>query len=128
MIFSCSISCAHKLSPPRRVLEAGRANFVNTTAAVYPEADKTRTIETKRRQLIERRDKVLQSIHDIEDRLGITERWVPSSDEWVVTAAMVQRRNYRRCLDTLEGLIVARIFELSKMNMPQTGALTAFGI
>jgi hypothetical protein len=95
---------------------------------VYPEADKTRTIETKRRQLIERRDKVLQSIHDIEDRLGITERWVPSSDEWVVTAAMVQRRNYRRCLDTLEGLIVARIFELSKMNMPQTGALTAFGI
>lgn len=112
----------------RRALEAGRGTFVNVTAATYGGTDKTRAIETKRRQLVERRDKVLQSIHDIEDRLSITERWVPASEEWSATAAMVQRRNYQRALDTLEGLVVARIFELSKMDMPQTGALTTFSI
>ncbi|KAJ3503342.1 hypothetical protein NLJ89_g8479 [Agrocybe chaxingu] len=30
-------------------------------------------------------------------------------------------RKYQRCLDTLEGLVVARMFKLTKMNMSQTG-------
>ncbi|EGO04754.1 hypothetical protein SERLA73DRAFT_44436 [Serpula lacrymans var. lacrymans S7.3] len=34
---------------------------------------------------------------------------------------MVAMRKYQRALDHLEGLIVARIFELSKMNHSQTG-------
>jgi len=34
---------------------------------------------------------------------------------------MVGRRRYQRCLDSLEGLVVARMFELKKMNMSQTG-------
>lgn len=80
-------------------------------------------METKRRQLIEKRDKVLDLIHDIEGKLGIPpeERWVPSSNAWAVAAEKVRLRSYRKCLDKLESLVVARIFELSKANMPQTG-------
>jgi hypothetical protein len=33
---------------------------------------------------------------------------------------------YQHCIDTLEGLVVARIFELTKMNRSQTGELPAF--
>ncbi|KAM6497725.1 hypothetical protein JOM56_005673, partial [Amanita muscaria] len=33
----------------------------------------------------------------------------------------VRLRNYKKAIDNLEGLVVSRIFELAKMNMPQTG-------
>ncbi|KAF8222408.1 hypothetical protein L208DRAFT_1048587, partial [Tricholoma matsutake] len=33
---------------------------------------------------------------------------------------MVRKRHYQQCLDELEGLIVSRMFELTKMNMSQT--------
>ena len=35
-------------------------------------------------------------------------------------------RTYQRCIDALEGLIVARMFELTKMNRSQTGMLSLF--
>ena len=35
-------------------------------------------------------------------------------------------RTYQRCIDALEGLIVARMFELTKMNRSQTGILSLF--
>jgi hypothetical protein len=81
-------------------------------------------METKRRQLIERRDKVLATVQDLEIRLGITSggRWDPTSAEWAAAAEKVRMRRYQRALDILEGLVVARIFELSKMNMSETGA------
>ena len=34
---------------------------------------------------------------------------------------MVGKHHYQRCLDDLEGLIISRMFELTKMNMSQTG-------
>ena len=34
-------------------------------------------------------------------------------------------RKYQRSLDNLEGLVVARIFELTKMNRSQTGEWSA---
>lgn len=81
-------------------------------------------METKHRQLIERRDKVLTTVQDLEIRLGITSggRWDPTSAEWAAAAEKVRMCRYQRALDILEGLVVARIFELSKMNMSETGA------
>jgi hypothetical protein len=34
---------------------------------------------------------------------------------------MVSSRRYQRALDQLQGLVVARMFELSKVNMSGTG-------
>jgi hypothetical protein len=39
----------------------------------------------------------------------------------VRTGGLVTMRKYQRALDHLEGLIVACMFELTKMNMSQTG-------
>jgi hypothetical protein len=83
--------------------------------------DRTRVTETQRRHALEERDKVLSVVHDIEMKLGITARWHPGSEKWRVTERMVARRTYQRCLDHLEGLVVARMFELTKMNQSQTG-------
>jgi hypothetical protein len=48
-------------------------------------------------------------------------RWTHTTQEWQRAALLVSRCRYQRCLDELEGLVVSRMFELTKMNMSQTG-------
>ncbi|KAJ7065958.1 hypothetical protein B0H15DRAFT_958433 [Mycena belliarum] len=70
---------------------------------------------------IELHQHILLAVQDLEVRMGLVHRWVPDSEEWREAAIMVQRRRYQRALDELQGLIVARLFELTKMNMSGTG-------
>lgn len=83
--------------------------------------DFTRSKETDRRHALEDRDKTLSVVQDLERKLLVDVRWTPEHPKWAITAEMAAKRQYRRCLDTLEGLVVARLFELTKMNMSQTG-------
>lgn len=96
--------------------------MVITPQSIATTRDYTQSIETTRRhaQEVEARDLLI--VQSLEVKLGIVNRWVPTDDEWKQAAAMVGKRRYQRCLDSLEGLIVARMFELTKMNMSQTGA------
>ncbi len=57
----------------------------------------------------------------LEDRLDIVERWEVGSLARQELAERVATQDYRLALDKLESLVVARIFELTKMNMSQTG-------
>ena len=52
---------------------------------------------------------------------NITERWVPSSPEWKEATAYMEVHNYQKALDKLEGLVVQRLFELTKMGLAGTG-------
>lgn len=79
--------------------------------------------EAKRRKLIEQQKNALEAVCDLEARLNIAVRWMPGSFEWQDTAKLVARRQYQRALDHLEGLVVSRILELTRMNMSRTGAL-----
>ncbi|KAJ7664832.1 hypothetical protein B0H14DRAFT_3696647 [Mycena olivaceomarginata] len=65
--------------------------------------------------------KNLATVQDLELRLGIETRWVAGGEEWAKAALMVKNRSYQRALDQLQGLVVARMFELAKMNMSGTG-------
>lgn len=85
--------------------------------------DSTRTLETRRRHALEDQDAARKVVQSLELRLGITTRWVPESAEWQEAGRLVAMRTYRRSLDALEGLIVARMFELTKMNRSGTGRL-----
>lgn len=60
-------------------------------------------------------------MQDLERKLMITRWWTADMQEWVDTGDLVARQRYQRCLDALEGLVVARLFKLTKMNMSQTG-------
>jgi hypothetical protein len=97
------------------VAEAGEAYAVA--------AAQTQRIETQRRHAMEVHSKTLAAIHDLEIRLGIATRWRPGDAEWVAATKMLGKRRYQRALDELEGLVVARMFELSKVNMGDTGKL-----
>jgi hypothetical protein len=109
------------LTSYRKKLEAARQVWINSTPDKMSQRDTTRLQETQRRHALEERDKLLCVVHDLELKLGITERWQRGSAKWSATKKMVANRTYQRCLDRLEGLVVARMFELTKMNQSKTG-------
>ncbi|KAJ7019155.1 hypothetical protein C8F04DRAFT_1276622 [Mycena alexandri] len=94
---------------------------VETDATYTAAASQTRRIETQRRHAIEVRDKALAVVEDLEIRLDIARRWEDDGDNWIRVAKMAKNRTYQRAIDALEGLVVARMFELSKVNMSDTG-------
>ncbi|KAJ6599943.1 hypothetical protein DFH09DRAFT_901956 [Mycena vulgaris] len=92
------------------------------SAANYEEEAKTtRRLEAQRRHAMEMYERILLSVQDLEARMSIEPRWLPGSEEWKAAAILVARRRYQRALDQLQGLIIARMFELTKMNMSGTG-------
>ena len=107
----------------RQYLEAARTSWLVATPEIISSGirDRTRSIETERRHALEEYEKDLKVVQDLEKKLNISVRWEPESDDWVRTGKLVTMRKYQRALDRLEGLIVARMFELTKMNMSQTG-------
>jgi len=49
------------------------------------------------------------------------EQWTADSPEYLQVTEFVQRHKYLRAVDTLEALVVQRLFELTKMNHSGTG-------
>ncbi|KAJ3775255.1 hypothetical protein FB446DRAFT_638291 [Lentinula raphanica] len=83
--------------------------------------DQTSKIETQRRHALESRDDLKAEVQLLELRLGIKDRWVSGSEDWERVKKMVITAKYQKALDRLEGLVVARLFELTKLNMSHTG-------
>ncbi|KAI6020395.1 hypothetical protein BKA83DRAFT_4495156 [Pisolithus microcarpus] len=81
----------------------------------------TRQNETLRRHAQENYDKDLLVVQELERKLNISRHWVPEDKEWQNAGCLVANREYRRVLDNLESLVVARLFELTKMNRAGTG-------
>ncbi|KAJ7160606.1 hypothetical protein C8R43DRAFT_881321, partial [Mycena crocata] len=73
-----------------------------------------------KRHAKEKLDKDLDSVQQLEDLLLIAERWTTASPKWLSTTVEIKKRKYQLALDSLELLIVERIFELTKMNQSQT--------
>lgn len=95
------------------------------TAATVGQRDTTAAKETARRHAIEVNIRRIKAVQVLEIRLNITTRWEPGTTEWDAAALKVKMRRYQRSIDILEGLIVARMFELTKINMSQTGSIFA---
>ncbi|KAJ6459830.1 hypothetical protein DFH09DRAFT_1348807 [Mycena vulgaris] len=66
-------------------------------------------------------DKAMTVVQEIERRLEVQTRWTPGSKEWQDAALLAASRRYRLSVNWLETLVVRRLFELTKMNMSQTG-------
>lgn len=103
-----------------------RAAF-NTSESLFSAsgADNTRVVETKRRQLMEVYKTDIRYVQILEAKLN-TPRWEAEGPECMEAMKLLRMRKYQRSLDHLEGLIVARIFELSKANRSQTGKSVSF--
>ena len=109
----------------RRTLAAAILAWSNLTEANVGERDMTASAETARRHALEIQKRDLAAVQIIENKLNIAQRWERGSFEWQAAAEKVIMRTYQRCIDVLEGLVVARMFELTKMNRSQTGMTLA---
>lgn len=105
----------------RRTLAVAVLAWSNLTEANIGQRDTTASTETARRHAIEIQFRDLAAVQLLENKLNITQRWEHGSPEWIAAGKMVSMRTYQRCIDNLEGLVVARMFELTKMNRSQTG-------
>ncbi len=56
-----------------------------------------------------------------EEEHSIVERWVPGSPQYTEALTLLAERKYRRAIDTLERLVVQRLFELTKLGMNGVG-------
>ena len=86
------------------------------------ELSKTRRLETEHRYADERRRALLKDVVEMEVKLAITNRWQPSSPEYIHAVQYLGRRKYEKALDHLQKLVVQRLFELHKMNQSRNGA------
>ena len=62
-----------------------------------------------------------REVADIESKLGIELSWTEEHPEWMRIQKNIAERDYNRVIDRLEGLAVARLFELSKAFQAGTG-------
>jgi len=95
-------------------------------ASVGNDLSVTRKAETAHRYALKNNDKTLNAVQTLELKLNIIQHWEPEGEDWQQTGRLVAMRKYQRALDVLEGLIVAWMFELTKMNRYQTGTITTF--
>ncbi|KAG2343102.1 hypothetical protein BDR05DRAFT_976169 [Suillus weaverae] len=78
-------------------------------------------METTRRHAMENYEKDLKAVQELEMKLGMTCRWEQEDQEWKDMGHLVANQKFQHALDHLEGLVVAQVFELSKMNQAGTG-------
>ncbi|EIW86311.1 hypothetical protein CONPUDRAFT_148403 [Coniophora puteana RWD-64-598 SS2] len=62
-----------------------------------------------------------EAVAELERQLGIIKRWTSDCAEWMEAGRLVAKHSYQRALDKLEGLIVARIFEMADIDKPGKG-------
>ncbi|KAJ7936025.1 hypothetical protein B0H13DRAFT_1853726 [Mycena leptocephala] len=79
------------------------------------------TSASTKRHACENYDTVLVDVQESESKMGVDVRWLSGSQEWADAAHLVSTKRYRLALMKLEKLVVQRMFELTKMNMSQTG-------
>ncbi|KAJ6595266.1 hypothetical protein DFH09DRAFT_1244552 [Mycena vulgaris] len=76
---------------------------------------------TVKRHARENFDKAMTAVQEIERGLEVQTWWTPGSKEWQDAALLAASRRYRLSVNWLETLVVRSLFELTKMNMSQTG-------
>lgn len=78
-------------------------------------------METRHQDAIENRNKDLLAVQALELKMEITNRWILGDALCHETVQLLYMHKYQRALNVLEGLVVAWVFELSKLNRSQTG-------
>jgi hypothetical protein len=70
-------------------------------------------------------ERIQDALQRFELSYKISTQWTPDMEEWKWAASYYATRTYQKALSKLEGLVVARLFELHKMGLSGTG--TFFG-
>ncbi|KAG1732925.1 uncharacterized protein EDB91DRAFT_1238702 [Suillus paluster] len=81
----------------------------------------TRAWEVERRAAHNKLLLEMNTVLDLERRIGITQRWTPADLEYQEALKYLHNQQFIRAVQHLEGLVVQRLFELAKANLAGTG-------
>jgi hypothetical protein len=109
----------HRFSSAKYVVLATEARKAQGDNTAYTPG--TSKAELARRRGKEKVEHDLEAVQELEERLGIVDRWTTESEKWQSTVGEIKKRKYQLALNSVEHLIVQRIFELTKVNQSQTG-------
>jgi hypothetical protein len=109
----------HRFSSAKYVVLATEARKAQGDNAAYTPG--TSKAELARQRGKEKVEHDLEAVQELEERLGIVDRWTTESEKWQSTVGEIKKRKYQLALNSVEHLIVQRIFELTKVNQSQTG-------
>lgn len=94
----------------------------NTENPVYAAtASATQRLETERRVTATRLLSLETQVIQMEVVMNVEPRWTTTSPEYIATLEYMSSRDVELKLDVLERLVVQRIFELSRLNIAETG-------
>lgn len=120
------------LHPDQLGAHTANRESLNTSQRLFiaydPQAqgNKATSLERARRHALEKESRLIDRIQALENKQDIAVRWIPESAEWKEAASLASMHRYQKALDKLEGLVVARLFELTKMNMSRTSGWLNF--
>ncbi|KAI0040590.1 hypothetical protein FA95DRAFT_1502613 [Auriscalpium vulgare] len=77
--------------------------------------------EAERRAAVAKLSLAQNVVADLERRLGLPEPWTAETPEYQRNLGILQRTQFDKAVDHLEGLVVQRLFELAKANISGTG-------
>jgi hypothetical protein len=60
-------------------------------------------------------------VDETERQLGVETRWTPEDPRYIAALSFINNRTFIGVVEHLEGLVVQRLFELSKANLASTG-------
>lgn len=81
----------------------------------------TRKLETSRRVLEEKVERLGTDIIEIEGALGFKRQWQRMDAGFQCVLDYMATQKYHQALGKLQWLVVQRLFELHKLNIAQTG-------
>ncbi|KAG1735668.1 uncharacterized protein EDB91DRAFT_1238175 [Suillus paluster] len=97
------------------------ANFTNTSGLNSNARNTSKAFETDYASALRKYELQLNVVENFEQHHGIRERWTPHHPDYVKAAQYSQERQFIRLVEELEGLVVRRLFEMSKANLAGTG-------
>jgi hypothetical protein len=62
-----------------------------------------------------------KAVEDLELKSDINKRWTPSDLEWSAAIKKLHLRDFQKACDKLEGLVVSRCMEFTKMHQSEIG-------
>lgn len=116
-------------------MQTTSSRFLTTTATAYNlrfadtgygqayglDLSTTCKLETEHRFAWEQYQSTLQDVIAMEVSMGIEKHWEPADKTYLDTVKYMHLRCYHCALETLQKLVIQRLFELHKMNLSGTG-------
>ncbi|KAG2120216.1 hypothetical protein BD769DRAFT_1629565 [Suillus cothurnatus] len=97
------------------------ANFTQDSGLNVTACNSSKAFKSEHTSALCKYELQLNVVEDFEHHHSIMERWLPNNSKYVEAARYSQEHQFIHSVEELEGLVVRRLFELSKANLAGTG-------